>query len=203
MNKQVCQGFSAEIKKLFCLSISIFEIAFMPRKYKTVLAQFLGLILEINERAIYSSTEVHNMDVLIFQMILFIPKPLIKYCRLIFYCVKYRNFTKFLGMEILRKLRKLCVSTIFLYREIRWNFGISWSVLQCILRDFNSCYYINCFTSLIPIICKEDIKVYLEHCKTSFSCNMAKTCIRNAFCLRKTFYAHFLLAKKIFHALQF
>ena len=61
-------------------------------------------------------------------------KNILKYVLLFFdgnvHCEKYRHFTWFPGVEVLRKgtvsetMRKLCLSAKFPHQEIRWNYGI-------------------------------------------------------------------------------
>ena len=45
--------------------------------------------------------------------------------RVTLHCEKYRNFTKFTGVET---MRKLCLSTKFLHQEIMWHYGILRSI---------------------------------------------------------------------------
>ena len=69
------------------------------------------------------------------------------------HCVKYRNFTKFPGLEILWKgtielpetLWKLCLGTKFLHQEIGWNFNILCSVN--FFMDFQKPIYLSFFSS--------------------------------------------------------
>ena len=69
-------------------------------------------------------------------LVTFCNKNMLSFKRILGRCIKYRNFTKSLGVEIMRKrtvsavsgeshetLHKFCVSTKFPHQQIRWNFG--------------------------------------------------------------------------------